>query len=101
MKEINEILEKAVPELQKINLQSEKNGKWLTLSQWGHRIKGIEYQNKKNYGKSYLSPILEKYLEKAVCRRDGQELILVNENAYKVIRKYLTSREFVETLEEK
>lgn len=85
-----EEIKKALPELETIK----GNIKTISLDNWYSRIKRIQTQIRKKYGRYYGSPTYLSYLNPSVIVFIDDDLIAIDEAKYTLIRKYLLSDEF-------
>ena len=89
-----EMIKESIPELQNINYRSENGRTWLTLTQWKARLRSIENKNIKLYGKSLTASSMGNYFHECIYEWEDGQYVLINEEAYKLIRAFLTSEKF-------
>lgn len=94
LKSPSEIIKESIPELKNINFNSDNGRNWLSLTQWNARLRGVEKTNIKKYGTTKSSSTLQQYFSECVYMWEDGKYILINEDAYKLIRKFLTSDKF-------
>lgn len=90
-----EEIKKALPELETID-NSYNNIKYITKKTWDNRLKTICTKNIKKYGKSKSFTSLNYYFIPCVLEHRDNNTLIINEIKYKIIRKYVTSKEFNE-----
>jgi len=89
-----EIIRENIPELQDINFRSQNGRKWLSLTQWKARLRSIENKNIKLHGRTITASSMQSYFGECIYEWEDGKYVLINEEAYKLIREFLTSEEF-------
>jgi hypothetical protein len=87
-----EEIEKAIPQLKEIGDYG--NTKYLSSRSWENRMKSIETKNLNKYHTSTAWVSLFMYFHPCVIEHYGEDTIVINEEKYKLIRKYVMSEEF-------
>lgn len=94
IKSYSETISDNIPELQNINYRSQNSRTWLTLTQWKARLRSIENKNIKLYGRTITASSMESYFSECIYEWEEGKFVLINEEAYKLIRVFLTSEKF-------
>jgi hypothetical protein len=82
----------ALPELK--NISNYGNTLYLSVQQWNNRMKSIETKNLNKYRHSTCWVSLFMYFHSCVLCHHGENVIEINNEKYKLIRKYVMSEEF-------
>ena len=87
-------IKKVIPELEQI--KNYNNTKTISQQAWENRIKTIATKNLKKFGKSLWWGSLHTYFLPCIqCSHSDNKTITINEEKYKLIRKYVMTEEFV------
>lgn len=91
----NEVILNAIPELKTLDNSNNKI-EYVSYNNFESRMKRIEKQNLKKYGKSLSFSSLQGYFNPSVLEVDSSnQLYVINKKAYKLIRDFVTSENFV------
>lgn len=91
----NEVILNAIPELKTLDNSNNKI-EYVSYNNFESRMKRIEKQNLKKYGKTLSFSSLQGYFNLSVLEVDSSnQLYVINKKAYKLIRDFVTSENFV------